>query len=460
MLLKLARNETCLCGSDSEFSDCCLSRFEDVRRSIARDLGKRHPDIVVQADFVEVLSAACAIAGDDDETPLALEAALTAADRVLGLAFGGDRPSGERITMLQRSLADALRDNSGLREARFDPREFTRVLDEVLMRSGSKGQRRKAGEPGTNYPLDARTVARALRKLFRPGLAEDFALHIYWALRAKPGPQELDGILWGLVALSTPGMSHDNPFMVAVFQATLSELGAAREEMEALEGQLAKRPEERSEDEEREAGERFEAFIERHPLMAKAISDHVFDEISEGLGAVAGGKVVVRLPAWTMLGGLRFLARRAPSLLNPDGLAVSDRMSRDKKLMLGLELREVGLDEDWDAFVPAAQEQLRLACADRRLGRALRAALEELIEQLETDLLEANQVAFQVVYEHAIEHLLGTAPLPTGLSKDHPFRLDPSDLLREAKIRAYAKALERDGQAEAARHVEASLNRP
>lgn len=208
-----------------------------------------------------------------------------------------------------------------------------------------------------------------------------------------------------------------------------------------------------SESEAREAGDRFQAFVERHPLMAKAISDDVFDAISDGLGAVAAGKIVVHLPAWTMLGGLRFLARRAPSLLGPEGPAASDRMSLDEKLMLGLDLREVGLAEDWEAFVPAAQERLRLACADRKLGQALRTSVEKLVKQLESDLLEANQLAFQVVYEHAIEQFLGTTPLPTGLREGHPFRLQASDLLDAAKVRAYAKALEEDGQAEAARHV-------
>jgi len=454
MLLDLKRNESCLCGSGRKFKNCCLKVFEDTRRHIKRKIESRLPTVEVHASFVEVLAAACAIAGDDLETPLPLETALAGAVRVLNSAFGGEEPSAERLLALQDLLVRTLRENPELRDTRYDPRHFIQVLNDLEAESGRDTVGEGDSESGEAGPF----TDEALRRLGQPGLAGDFALDLYWALRAKPEGDELDGILWGLVGLTTPGMSCDNPLMVAVFNVTLDELAAAQEEMETLMIRAGQEPGGPSGDPDLRVLEEFPAFFDRHPLMAKAISDDVLDAISEALDAVAGGKVALRLPAWTMLGGLRYLAENVPHLLLSDHPTASKRLTHDEKLLLGLDLREVGLEEDWEVFVPAAQECLRQACSGRHVSGALRASLEALAEQLGTALLEANQLAFQIVYQSAIGRLLATDPVPTGLPPGDPFCLSPLDLLDEARMRAYGEALKASRQKEAARHVERFLS--
>jgi len=456
MLLDPKRNEPCLCGSGRKFKDCCLKVFEDTRRWIKREIESRLPTVEVHASFVEVLAAACAIAGDDLETPLPLETALAGAVRVLESAFGGEEPSAERLLPLQDLLTRTLRENPELRDTRYDPRRFIQVLNDLDVESGQDTVPEGDSESGEAGPL----TGEALRRLHQPGLAEDFALDLYWALRAKPEGDELDGILWGLVGLTTPGMSCDNPLMVAVFDVTFDELAAAQEEMETLMTGAGQQPGGVSGGPDPRVLEEFPAFLDRHPLMARAISDDVLDAISEALDAVAGGKVALRLPAWTMLGGLRYLAENVSHLFLSEHSPASGSLTDDEKLLLGFDLREVGLEEDWEVFVPAAQECLRQACSDPEVSRALRVSLEALAEQLGTALLEANRLAFQIVYQEAIGQMLTTDPVTTGLPPGDPFNLSPLDLLDEERMRAYSRALKASGQEKAALRVERFLPPP
>lgn len=449
MLLKPDRNEPCLCGSGRKFKNCCQREFEETRLRLGRDLRARLPEAEIPASFVEVLAAACAIAGDDEEIALPIERAIDSAVRVVGV-FGDEMPSSDRLLGLQRLLDQALRENPVLATTRHDPRRFSRIMNELsptLESTDSEPISAEDQDDDDTYTLEA------MRRIYHPALTEDYTLAVYWALRTEPDEAELDGIIWGLVGLTTRGMAHNNAFMTAVFNLTFEELAAAEEEMRTLKVAADLPAGGLSEEEEDEAQWEFESFLRRHPLMAKALSDDAFDAMAEALKAVARGDVALHPPAWVAIGGLSHLAAHAPEYLRPEPVKPGDRESRDHALLLGLDLREVGLEYDWEVFVPAVQSALSRAASLPKVSRKMKASLEELVEQLGSDLLEANRLAFQICYMEVISQLVLEDPMPTGLPPGNAFRLVFEDLVSRSRMEAYAEALRESGLEEAADHV-------
>jgi hypothetical protein len=347
---------------------------------------------------------------------------------------------------LDDDLVAELRQNPRLAAVRFEPGDFIRTINAVYQEV--KERRGATGEDDQDPPDDALAEEVGnitIGRLYQPDYARDFIFALYKALRADPRPDRLAGLLWGAWCLTDlKRKPKDNPLVQAVYDVTFEEITAGQNELEKLQVEQAgtMSPEE----EYRAWQEKYAEFLGRHPLMDRLMSTEILDDAREALEAVRSGKINLRLPAWTMLGGLRYLLQATVALGYP---RPSARLSRADKAHLASELEKVAWELDAGVFIPKALEALDGLVDSQGVPGTLSGSVRGLIRCLRAYPLEAQRFAFKTVYERALLTLIDTHPYPTGVDLE----LDALDFLDEERMLDYADALEADGQAEAAEHV-------
>jgi len=462
-LLRIERNEACPCGSGRKYKKCCLGRVEEANAAIRRSV--RIPFPAQTSAVSELLGAAVGLEGDTEDRPLALERAIEALSR-LADALGGDSgPDETGVGALHDDLLEALRSHPELKMVRYDPDDFLREAAKAREEAGPGEETSATGpvpSPGDERPGEVEQVAsEVVRRLWSPELAEHFSFRLLAALRSEPTPDQAAGIVWGAWCLADSSPPSENPFWLAVFDATAEDLAVALKKLEALE-------------KETEAGgqekwlEGLAAVLTEHPIMDRHLSNWIREETAEALEAVREGRLRLFLPVWAVLGGLRFILKHMEDLKrrlldaldsagaggSPDGppdLAALLEAVEDRDLARGL--TAVAEDLDWEPVVSLAVPAVYEFATGEDVPVSLRESAEALAMNLTQCLTTAQWRIYHILYARALLDLMECEELPTGLPQGHPFELRYEDLLDEAKLTEYAAALEKAGERAGAEHV-------
>jgi hypothetical protein len=461
-LLHLERNEACLCGSGRKYKKCCLRRVEEAEASIRRSVRIPFP---AQASAVsELLGVAVGLAGDAQDRPLALEKAIEAVSR-LADALGGDSgPDENGLAALHDDLLEALGSHPELKMVRYDPDDLLREAAEARGKAGAGEETSATGpapSPEDEGPGEVEEVAaEVVRRLWSPELAEDFSFSLLAALRGEPTPDQTAGIVWGAWCLADSCPPSENPFWLAVFDATVEDLFQTTKKLKAMQKEGAGAD---------QWVEGLAAVLREHPIMDRRLSRWILEETAEALDALREGRLKLSFPAWAMLGGLRlmvghmeaFKARVLESLDSGGSTGTSPDGPRDRPVLLGTlsqrdmarELMAVAEDLDWEPVVSLAVPAVHEFATGEDVPASLRDSAEALAMHLTYYLTTAQHLIYHILYGRAMLDLSESDELPTGLPEGHPFTLKLADVLDEAKLTEYAAALEKAGEKEAAEHV-------
>jgi len=460
-LLNLERNEPCLCGSGRKYKRCCLDRVEEARASIRRAVKLPFPAQV--AAISELLGAAVGLEGEAEDIPLPLEEAMEAVSS-LEQAFTREKgPDESLFGALHDSLLEALKTHSELKLVRYDPDDLLRVLNEALARAGAERETSAPPpSPESEEPSGGQRAAEeTVRRLWSPEFRERFSLDLLAALRSGPTPDQAAGIVWGAWCLADSRQPSENPFCLAVFDATFEDLAEAEQKLEALDkGDGAADRAKWAQD--------LAAILREHPVMDQRMSRLVLEETAEALSALRDGRLRLTLPAWAPLGGLVYIVRHMEKLktelLNsgdsagPAGLPAGALLEPSEKWEINREFTAVARDVDWEPVVAQAVKALLEFAAGEDVPDSLRKSVQALADNLVYYLLSAQRLIYRTVYARALIDLTSSDELPTGLPQGHPFTLRLEDVLDEARLTEYAAALEDAGQKEAAEHVRRVLS--
>jgi hypothetical protein len=470
-LLKLTRNEPCLCGSGRKYKRCCLPAVEEAAKRISRELKVGYPDVPVPAGFVDLLALAVGLAEDEGEIPLPFDAAAQAVHGLLGALCGPDEPDEECFMELHDILLDSLEGKPELKAARFDHVHLVEVLKQVHaeIRPGQTGAGDRPGrEPpgdagpgprpdaeewgvGEEEPLRNRMARETVRRLYTPDLGEEWAFHLLMALRSAPRPDELRALVWGVWCLVEERRPEENMFAICVFSVTVEETAAGQAELRRLNEELEDGKEWTEEDLENWT-ERLEEVLRRYPFLDSALSERVHELIGEALDAVLEGTIQLKLPAWAFLSVLRYLAATEPEPLADLLDERRGRLAEREGLSLLMGFEEAVMD-DRVPVVTLAGAALREFAASESVPEGLRESVLSLAGYLGFLTLQAGWVAFMTVYQRALCTLLDSESWETGLPEGHAFRFGPGDVADDGKLRAYAAALQEASQEDAAQHV-------
>lgn len=277
-IFQTERNSSCPCGSGRKFKKCCQGRVEEAIRRISQTVGTE--GITAEGlEVIETLGFLCGLQAEDGHMP-----SPETLGRILNEAWEEEEQVRDRqdegvLNALSLGFQVLLGEKHLLRVIRIplwqlkseyeDRAGDNNVFDEIIKYLGGPGGRE--------------FITEAVDSIGMSLLYDDYS------------DEELKTLLIALGWLVID--ETRNFFLYAVLHKTGSDLVAAGEEITKIQGKCGDR-------DDAEVYQEVRSLLRKYPIYDQMLSEVMQDDIKLILTAVARGELEIKVPLYSVLGGL------------------------------------------------------------------------------------------------------------------------------------------------------------
>lgn len=305
-IFNLERNSNCPCGSGRKYKKCCQSRVDEAAHRISQAVGTGG-FTAEGLEVIETLAVLCGLQSEEGHPP-----APEKVGRLLHEAWEEEerlRSSFDEgaLTVLSMRFQTLLGEKHQLRPIRIPVWRFMSG-DNVKSHNGFADEIIEF----YNGPEGRFFISEAVDSIGMSLLYDDYSDEDLKTLLTAVGWLVIDDIR--------------DVFLYAVLQKTKSDILAADEEFASIQ-------EKRGEKDNAELYRELRSVLRRYPIFDLMLSEEMDDDINTVLNAVANGNLEIKVPLYSVLGGIYAMVSKISDL----GKSLLLRRKLDTENILSLE---------------------------------------------------------------------------------------------------------------------------